>query len=190
MNLAIVALASFFQSVVAAPGQHAAAVVGQPAPADHVQAAQELIATFNLDASLQRNIGAIAEASASSVIADAERRHGIDVPPDVEARWRQAALQDTERAITTARPMLERELVRIYVESFSRDELRRLTQMMRDPLMQRMTVTSPQYMQRSLRAMSSDMGSDLESSRLYAELREWLNSQRIGEEPTEAAPQR
>jgi hypothetical protein len=178
MKFAIAALALLMQ----AGGGSAPAV-----DAERLEAARQLIATFRLDETLEANVRAFAGVSASEAAATIEREHGIDVPPDVEARLAEAAMQDGRDAIVIIRPAMERELAQRYAQHFTAPELRHLATAMSDPLMQRLTRTQPAIMRDVLPVVFAELPAT-QTSRVHAELQAWLRTRPASDEPARRTP--
>ena len=191
MNLIIAAVALLLQPVGSAAEQPPVAAQAQRLDAERTRAASELVATFNLDAQMRASETAFAETSAAAVVAEVERRFEVDVPADVEAQWLEAALQDTRTTFARVLPIVVRQMINIYAESFTEDELERLVHAMRDPLMQRLMNLQPTHLRRIMQTTMSEMPSDGETGLLVSRLRAWLESEGLSQTATaEPSPMR
>ncbi|MEA3017659.1 MAG: hypothetical protein QOI38_2381 [Sphingomonadales bacterium] len=144
MRIAVAALLALAAPLAAQPAPQAA-----PSP-EAIAAALELLPTERIEQQLLAGTLQMTEAVIEEE-AEAMRRRGEEMPPELLARLRSLLLQENRATAEAMLPTFRTEAAMLYARYFSVEELRELHRLQQHPVMRRMEEVGPELMTELMR---------------------------------------
>lgn len=127
----------------------ARALTEGPVDPERLAAAQAFLASLDPERTLRRTNEVMARTTVQQVKPELERQLGRTITADQVARLEAAMRDDMNNLYQGVWPDMMRAMAEAYARVFTAAELRRITELMRDPVMRRMMDTMPEVMQRT-----------------------------------------
>ncbi|MFN3945732.1 MAG: DUF2059 domain-containing protein [Allosphingosinicella sp.] len=130
---------------LASPGAALAQPAATPDP-EALVAAREMLAEVGLADQMEAMVLQTGNATMTTMLRQIEEDQGIELPPELEGRLRQVALEHLQDYVAAVRDTAVEDAAVIYARYFSAEELRELRRLQTHPVMVKMNRIAPQFM--------------------------------------------